>query len=223
MKEEDVINWLRAHPRFLQDNPDICDVLLPPTEKQGKGVADFQAYMIKRLKDDRDEVIESARELVENSRHNMNNQSRIQRAVLMLLEAHHFDDFVRTITLDFAALLDVDIVTLAVETEGDHIPHVDLVGVRLLPAGTVDLLLGAGDVTLESATRGLDQLYGGGANLVKSQALLRLHIGGDTPPALLAFGSRDANMFYPGQGTEMVMFLSRVVERCFRLWLTLPR
>ncbi|MBU0800030.1 MAG: DUF484 family protein [Alphaproteobacteria bacterium] len=223
LTEKEIIEWLRAHPRFLQDNPAVCDLLLPPTEKKGKGIADFQAYMIQRLKEDKEDVIESARELVENSRHNMHNQSRIQRAVVLLLEAHNFEDFVRTITLDFAALLDVDIVSLIVETEGEVIPHIDLAGVRLVSPGTVDLLLGGHPVALEGATVGLDQLYGGGSTLVKSQALLRLNIGAGSPPAMLAFGSRDANLFYPGQGTEMVSFLGHVVERCFRLWLTLPR
>ena len=223
LTEQDILNWLRAHPRFLQDNPAACDFLLPPAEKKGKGIADFQAYMIQRLKDDRQDVIDSARELVENSRHNMNNQARIHRAVLLLLEAASFEDFIRTITLDFAALLDVDIVSLAVETEGEVIPHIDLAGVRLVSPGTVNLLLKDVPVALEAATRGLDQLYGGGASLVKSQALLRLDIGAGAPPALLAFGSRDPHLFHTGQGTEMVSFLGRVVERCFRAWLTLPR
>lgn len=218
--EEQVTDWLKRHPRFLAQNPQMLDILLPPTENNGRGIADFQAFMIKRLKDDKNEVIASARELVENSRHNMHNQQRINRAVLLLLEATNFEDFIRTITLDFAALLDVDIVSLVVETDGEVIPHVDLAGVRLATAGTIDLLLSGDGVALEGGTRGMDQLYGGGATLVKSQALLRLDIGLGTPPALLAFGSRDPNLFYPGQGTDMISFLGRVVERCFRSWLT---
>jgi hypothetical protein len=43
-----------------------------------------------------------------------------------------------------------------------------------------------------------------------------------TPPAIIAFGSRDANLFSPAQGTELVLFLARVVERQFRSWLTIP-
>ena len=223
INEDQVIQWLKRHPRFLSENPEMLDVLLPPTENSGRGIADFQAFMIKRLKDDKNDVIQSARELVENSRHNMHNQQRINRAILLLLEATNFEDFVRTITLDFAALLDVDIVSMIVETESDVIPHVDIAGVRLVTPGTVALLLSDHGVALEGATRGLDQLYGGGATLVKSQALLRLDIGPGTPPALLAFGSRDPNLFYPGQGTDMISFLGRVVERCFRTWLTVPR
>jgi uncharacterized protein YigA (DUF484 family) len=44
----------------------------------------------------------------------------------------------------------------------------------------------------------------------------------DTPPAILAFGSRDPNMFHEGQATDQILFLARVIERCFRAWLNLP-
>jgi uncharacterized protein YigA (DUF484 family) len=44
----------------------------------------------------------------------------------------------------------------------------------------------------------------------------------NTPPAILAFGSRNADMFQDGQATDQVLFLARVIERCFRAWLNLP-
>ena len=44
----------------------------------------------------------------------------------------------------------------------------------------------------------------------------------NTPPAILVFGSRDPALFQPGQATDQVMFLARVVERAFRQWLDLP-
>jgi uncharacterized protein YigA (DUF484 family) len=58
---------------------------------------------------------------------------------------------------------------------------------------------------------------------VQSQALLRVDISMDTPPAILAFGSRDPHMFTDGQGTELISFLAGVVERNFRHWLDLPQ
>jgi uncharacterized protein YigA (DUF484 family) len=220
LSKTEIIEWLRANPDFLSDNPEVCDFLTPPLSVSGKGLADFQAYMIKRLKDDKDEVIESAREIVETTRVNMNNQVRIHKAVLMVLEAVNFEDFIRTITLDFAALLDIDIISLVVEADGEVVPHINMPGVRLMTPGTVALLMKEHDVVLESNIMGLEEIYGGGAGLVKSQTLLRLHIGGDTPPALLAFGSRDPDLFQPGQGTEQILFLGRVVERCFKSWLS---
>ena len=65
-------------------------------------------------------------------------------------------------------------------------------------------------------------IYGGGAALVHSQILLRVDISMDTPPAILAFGSRNPELFQEGQATDQVLFLARVIERCFRSWLNLP-
>ncbi len=214
-----VLEWLRQHPGFLEKNPEAIDLLLPPRENRGKGVADFQHYMVQRLKADRDEVLESAREIVETSRINMNNQTRIYRAVLLLLEARNFEEFVHTITMDFPALLDIDIVSLVVETEDGVVPQIHLQGVRAAPKGTVMFLTDDRPIVLEAEISGMEEVYGGGAGLVKSQALVRLTIDEDSPPALLAFGARDPQLFAPGQGTELVAFLGHVIERCMRLWL----
>ena len=52
--------------------------------------------------------------------------------------------------------------------------------------------------------------------------MLRLTIASATPPALLAFGSRDPEHFHDGQGTELLAFLAQVIERLIRAWLDLP-
>jgi uncharacterized protein YigA (DUF484 family) len=78
-------------------------------------------------------------------------------------------------------------------------------------------------VMLQNNISGIEPIYGGGATLVQSQILLRVDISMNTPPAILAFGSRDPNMFGKGQATDQILFLARVIERCFRHWLDLPR
>ena len=65
------------------------------------------------------------------------------------------------------------------------------------------------------------EIFGAGAGLVHSEALLRLDIGGKAPDALLALGSRCDGAFDDGQGTELLGFLARVLEICFRGWLNL--
>lgn len=220
---EDVLAWLKNNPAFLQTHPEACDHLLPPRETGGKGVADFQFYMVQRLRADKDQVLATTREIIENTRNNMNNQQRIHRAVLMLLEARDFDDFIRTITMDLSALLDVDISALIVESNGRDIPHIHTSGIRIVPEGTIDRWMDGQDCLLQDNISGIEAIYGGGANLVASQALLRVDISIDTPPAILAFGSRVPNMFTEGQATDQVAFLARVIERCFRAWLNLPQ
>lgn len=219
LTEQDVINWLRDHPDFLKKHSDLLDHMTPPKEKFGKGVADFQHYMVQRLKADRDEVLESAREIVENSRANMNSQTRMHRAILMLLEATTFEGFVSTITLDFPSLLDVDIVSLIVETDTAVVPQIHLQGVRAVAPGTIHLLMKDKPIILEANISGIDEVYGGGAGLVKSQALLKLHVGDEAPAAMIAFGSRDPKAFESTQGTELIAFLGCVTERLFQAWL----
>lgn len=220
---KDVIAWLERHPGFLREHPQALEALIPPASARGRGaIADFQHYMIERLKADKGALEDITREIVENSRANMNNQHRIHRAVLLLLEAENLDDFIHTITMDLSALLDVDIAALVVETDGRRIPHVGTSGVRIVPSGTVDKWMAGKPALMQSDITGIEAIYGGAATLVASQILLRVDISMKTPPAILAFGSRDPKMFEPGQATDQISFLTRVVERCFRMWLDLP-
>ncbi len=220
MTEDDVIAFLKDNPQFLQEN---LELIIPERKRPKKGeVADFQSYMIDRLRSDKEEVIEISKDIVETSRANMNNQQRIHEAVLRLLESTRFDDFIHTITIDIAAVLDVDIAVFLVEANGDDIPHISTSGVRVIPPGTVDKWMEGKNVLLQDNIAGIEPIYGGGAALVKSQILLRVDIAMDTPPAILAFGSRNPDMFAEGQATDQIIFLARVIERCFRTWLSLP-
>lgn len=216
----DVVAFLQANPKFLQQNPEACDFLIPP--KNGdKKITDFQGFMIKRLKDDKEKVIETTQTIVENVRNNMNNQQRIHKVILRLLEARNFEEFIHIITMDLSTMLDTDISVLVVESNGHDIPHITTSGIRVLPEGTIDKWMKGQDVLLQSNITGIEAIFGGGATLVQSQALLRVGISMDTPPAILAFGSRDPMMFQESQGTELITFLARVVERSFRNWLNL--
>jgi hypothetical protein len=218
----DVLDFLRNNPKFLSQHPEAVDYMHLPKRSKDKSIADFQSYMIDRLKADKEEVIGTAKELVETARSNMNNQHRIHRAVLRLLEARTFDEFIAFITTDLATILDTDLCVLVVEANGEDIPHIHATGIRVVPQGTIDHWMQGQNVLLQSDIQGIEAIYGGGAMLVRSQALLRVDISMDTPPAILAFGSRDSAMFEEGQATDQVAFLARVVERAFRQWLHLP-
>lgn len=222
LSAEDIIAWLKTHPEFLKKNPQAIDYLTAPKEENGRKIADFQSYMIERLKADKTEAIETAKDIVETARNNMNNQARIHKAVLRLLEAQSFDEFIQTITSDITNLLDVDITTLVVEADGQEIPHIHTNGIRVVPEGTIDNWMRGKTILLQSDIGGIEPIYGAGATLVRSQSLVRIDVSMHTPPAVIAFGSRDPNLFQPNQATEQVSFLARVIERQFRSWLLLP-
>ena len=62
---DDVIAWLKKNPDFLARNPDVIDLLLPPAHHNGRKVADFQSYMIQRLKADKAVAVGMTSEVVE--------------------------------------------------------------------------------------------------------------------------------------------------------------
>lgn len=222
MTEDEVCAYLRAHPDFLIQHAELVPVLTPPAFHRGDGVVDFQSFMVERLRAEVGRLKEQQRELIATTRANLNNQNRIHAAVVFLLDAQSFEQLIQTITTDLAVLLDLDVSSLVVESNGLDIPHVHRSGVRVVEAGTVNRLLGRNDVRLNTNIVGDPLIYGGAAGLVRSEALIRLRVSSETPLGLLAFGSREAETFHPGQGTELVAFLARVVERCIRAWLDLP-
>lgn len=216
---EDVAVYLREHPDFLAQRADLIRHLVPPAVDRGDGVADMQYFMLERLRGEVGRLTDQQRELVATTRANQNNSNRVHAAVLFLLDATSFEHLIQTITTDLAVLLDLDLAALVVEGVTGEITHVNRHGVKVLEDGAVTRLMGKRDVVLRAGIQGNAEIYGPGAGLVRSEALVRLHMGPDSPEGLLAFGSREPDMFHPGQGTELLTFLSRVIERCIRKWL----
>ncbi len=220
---EEVAAYLRHHPDFLSRVPDLAAHLVPPSpDDRGPTVVDLQSYLLDRL---RAEVKERRREhdaLLATARANANNQARIHAAVLFLLDARSLEHLIQIISTDLAVLLDLDVACLIVESTGFVCANARATGVHLVEIGVVDRLLGGRDLVLRRGITGGSAAFGPGAGLVASEALIRITVSDHAPDGLLALGSRDPDMFHPGQGTELIDFLARVVERCIRDWLDLP-
>jgi hypothetical protein len=218
-----VAEYLRHHPDFLARNPALLEKIEIPGRDQGDGIVDLQRFMVERLRNDMLELTASRDELVANVRTNMATQSRTHEAIVALLAARSFEQFVETVTTDLAIILDLDVVTLAVERSERNGPGHSPAGVHCLQPGTINEALGPTQtILLRSDIDGDPLIFGAGAGLVRSDALIRLHISSEAPLALLALGSRQADQFHPGQGTELLRFLAQVIEHTFRAWLSLP-
>ncbi len=219
MDAAEVVAYLKAHPEFFNAHPDILEHLKAPGIARGNGVVDFQQALLEKLKTDKSNAQRVQKEIIENVRANMNNQSRIQTAVLVVLEAETFEEFIESITQDLPVLLDVDTVNLIIESTSKEIPFINQSGIRFTNQGTVQKWLGTGDALLQNNINGNEELFGPGAGLVKSHALVRLEISQNTPAGIIAFGSRDPEAFQPNQAIDQIGFLAQAIERCFRIWL----
>lgn len=221
----EVLAYLSSHPDFLIRHPEAVEGLQIPGGHDGKGVVDMRTFVIERLKAKAKQLERTNNDIVTISRANLAGQSRIHAAALALLEATSFEALIQAVTTDLAVLLGVDAVVLSVESEGDDaLPGKLVAGVQMMPRGETDRVLGQGrDVVLVSNLAQAPSIFGPAADLVRSEALLRLHPSSHCPTGILAIGSRTEGTFDPGQATELLAFLARVVELCIRTWLGLPK
>ncbi|MHA1601005.1 MAG: DUF484 family protein [Alphaproteobacteria bacterium] len=220
---EGVARFLRRHPDFFAHHPDLLDVLTPLARDRGNGVLDLQQFMVERLRNELSEMAAARDALVITGRGNLSAQTRVHKAILALLAARNFEHFIETLTTDTPVILDLDVVTIGVEQTNDNASRTHTAGVCRLESGMVECLLGPRQaIALHADIAGNDAIFGAAAGLVRSEALIRLSIGKTTPVALLALGSRNAEHFQEGQGTELLSFLARVVENSIRGWLNLP-
>jgi uncharacterized protein YigA (DUF484 family) len=218
-----VDSYLRRHPDFLARHPELLKILTPPDCRRRDGVLDLQSYMVDRLRDEVAEITAARDAVVQAGRGNLTAQSRTHQAVLALLAAHSFEHLIEIVTTDLAVALDLDAVTLGVERSAQGLPPVRVGGLYQLEPDTVDSVIGPGRaLLLRSEIEGDPMIFGAGAGLVASEALIRLSISAATPSALLALGSRRPDQFHPGQGTELLTFLAGALEQCVRAWLELP-
>ena len=220
----DILAYLRRHPDFLESHPEALRLLRAPTREIGEDVVDFQHFQIERLRRDLARINLEHRTLIAASRGNLASQGRVHKAVIAILAAPSFEQLLQIVTTDLGVLLDVDVVTIGVESTAAPAGRLSLHGIHLLKEGAVDALLGAERAALMRVDApGEVVLFGSAAGLVRSQALLRLTFGRGAPVGLLCIGTRQPGRFHPGLGTEGLSFLARALGITIAQWLNPPR
>lgn len=194
----DVAAFLRAHPGFLSDHPELYRALTPPERVHGAAIEDHMAAMLRAERAHASAMAERADGVLAAGRAAANLAARVQEAVLALMRAQSLVD---SIGAELPVLLAVDSASLCAEA--------DIPGARRLPTGLVARLLDGRAVVFRDAGTDALLLHGEAARLARREALVR--IPGDGPPALLALASREAQAMDPVQGTGALAFLGRAI------------
>jgi len=224
---ETVKAYIRANPGVITDDPDLLCALIPAARSDDGAVLDVQRIAIDHLKSQSKELIRQRDRAFDTLRQNSVTGRITENAILAVLEARNFENMVRVVTKILPSMIEVDHIVLCME-EFDRaaatMAMIQEIGIHIVPECTVDAALGeGGNSLLKSKTKGIKTLFGEVADDVQSYALLRLAISPDAPPGLLAIGSSLPNTFHPSLGSDMLEFLSRVIERQIGSWLGLPR
>lgn len=218
--EDQVIAYLRRNSDFLFRHPELLLVLSPPSRwTSADGVIDMQVFIIDRLRDELEQVKGAAEHIIHTSRSNLSTQARTHQAVVALLEATDVPSLARAVAEDLPQFLDVDIANLCFEPPTSA--ALTASGIRRLETGDVTRLLGGEDrdCALNDEMPGDPLLFGEGANLVQSSAIVRLMTDDTCPVGVIALGSRHGQTFHTGQGTELLSFLAHVIGACLSRFL----
>ncbi|MFQ5765525.1 MAG: DUF484 family protein [Rhodospirillales bacterium] len=211
---DNVAEYLRRNPDFFADRLELLSAMAAPQRWTGDGVVDMQRFLLERRLGEIEDLRNCAREVIETSRTNMSVQTRTHAAVLALLSVTEAEQLNRVVADDLPLLLDVDVVTLGFEPDGDAKAAPGGIDAARMGAGAIDKVLGAEEnIRLVRAMKDDGAIFGSAAGLVRSAALARLKPGPLVPAGLLALGSR-GSAFRPRQGTELIAFLARVFESC---------
>lgn len=216
--EKDVKSFLKKNPDFLIENPELFSVLTPPNRSTDNKIVDFQNMMIEKLKTNLENIKNSQGHLIDTSRNNLTTQVQVHEAALNLMDADSIQHVCHIVTQDWADMLHIDVIRICFENDPANAPP-DVKEIAPLPQGCVEQYMGKDDIIqLRGDVDVSEDIFGPAKSLVKAEALIKIPATDHNPPGILAFGSRDADMFYPGQGTELLRFLGKSFHKCLIQW-----
>ena len=193
-----VAAFLRAHPRWLAENPELYRILSPPQRVHGEQLADHMAAMVHAERTHAAAMSERADFVLAAGRAAAGLTARVQEAVLALLRS---SDPIDCIGGEMPGILAVDAVHLCSE--------VPVPGTRALPEGTVTRLLDGRQVLFRDIATDARLLHAEAAGLAGHDVLVL--IPGQGPAALLALLARDPGALDPSQGAGALAFLGRAI------------
>ena len=204
----EVAAWLRRHPAFLQQVPDLALTLVVPRENGP--AASLASYQLEVLRDKNRELSRRLQELFGNAQENERLAVRTHQLTLALMKQTSAADTLRAMAASLAEDFQGDLVRIVAFEAVDGIDGAEWL--QVIAEGDARLsgfrdLAGSGEPVcgrLHPDKNAL--LYGVRAEEVQSSALLVLPGTG-----LVAVGSRDPNRFFPGMGTLFLRMMGEAL------------
>jgi uncharacterized protein len=212
----EVASFLRRHPEFLQDYPDLALTLAPPRE-QG-ATTSLASYQLEVLRDKNRELGRRLHELVNNANENEQLVQRVHALTIALMRETSLAGSVRRVVGSLREDFHTDHVRLVLFRGDADLPAADWLivqaqGLAAMPE-FVEFFRQGDPLCGRLQPEKLEALYGAHAAEVRSSVLLALNAG-ETQVGMLAIGSADTNRFHPGMGTLFVRLIADAVSTAF--------
>ena len=209
----EVAAWLRRHPKFLQQFPDLAVSMVVPREEGP--AASLASYQLDVLRDKNRELSRRLQDLFANAQENERLAVRTHQLTLALLRQGNAADTLRAMAASLAEDFQGDLVrvvlfeAVAGMAEDDWLQVVADDDARLVPFR--DAITQGEPICGRLHPDKNVLLYGARVDEVQSSALLPLPGIG-----LLAIGSHDPNRFFPGMGTLFLRMMGEALVVALR-------
>jgi uncharacterized protein YigA (DUF484 family) len=204
----EVAAWLRRHPAFLKQFPDLALSLVVPRDEGP--TASLASYQLEVLRDKNRELSKRLSDLFANAQENERLAVRTHQLTLSLLKQRTAAETLRAMAASLAEDFNGDRVSIVLLNPVEGLESADWL--QIIPQDSPHLApfrdcLREGEPIcgrLQPEKNAL--LYGARADDIASSALLPLpEIG------LVAVGSHDGNRFYPGMGTLFLRMMGEAL------------
>jgi uncharacterized protein YigA (DUF484 family) len=205
----EVASFLRRHPAFLSEYPDIALTLMVPRD-QG-ATTSLASYQLESLRDKNRELSQRLRELIEIAHENEQLMVRVHSLSMALMRERSLADSVRRAVAALREDFRSNHVRLVLfRAASEELPPSDWLilaphGAGELPA-FVEFLNKGEPLCGRLLPEKLEFLFGAHATEVRSSVLVPVEGVG-----MLAIGSEDANRFHPGMGTVFVRLIAESI------------
>lgn len=181
-------------------------------------VIDFEGGAVASLRRRVAEVEEANQDLIAFARGHSGAVHAIHEAVLAAVDADGLDHLVHIVTQIWPDILGLDAVALALFV-GDKGLRADASGLQFVERRLIERSIeGVQGVLLRGVEKG-HPLFGPASDLIRAEALVRLESAPPLPSGLLALGQRRPQGFETRHGSELLVFLGRVLSRMMGRWL----
>ena len=209
----EVAAWLRRHPTFLKQFPDLALSLVVP--RDDGPTASLASYQLEVLRDKNRELSKRLNDLFGNAQENERLAVRTHQLALTLMKQGSAADTVRAMAASLAEDFNGDRVSIillepiAGLEENEWLQVVPADNPHMAPFR--DCLRDGEPICGRLQPEKHVLLYGSRAEEVASSALLPLPGIG-----LVAVGSRDSNRFYPGMGTLFLRMMGETLATALK-------
>lgn len=212
LSASDVADYLRRHPEFLADYPDLAGQLTLPRE-QGS-VASLAAYQLQSLREKNAELEAKLASLVSIAAENEKLMQRVHDLNVAVLRASTPAVAARSVVAKLSEDFHTDQIRLVLFGNANLPPADWLVqapGGRASMPEFADFLANHEPVTGRLSAERLYRLFGDHAPEVRSSAIMPLGEFG-----ILAIGSGDPDHFQPGMGTLFLKMIASTLAAALR-------